>query len=830
MRWFFLLFFFACCGLSSQSILQIDLTLEEINCEWDSINTTELELIDTRGNQKVISKDFYGCRYDLILDSLEGDFRVQLKREGFESKEKEIQLFAFNSIIIPLAFYLDKPSPTQEDILDETNSVLEVKKKNKLIRVDAGKTIVGVEENPILSNGSIWEAIEKLPGIIVDPSGAVLINGKSAQIWIDGLPTGLSGQDLTNFLNGLPAESVKEIEIISSPGAKYDSDTQGGIINIITGKSKLRGTNATINSTYTRNEYNKINHSIRIGSRYGFYNSNLISGFGYFEGEDDKRSNFNFENSNAGLSQSQLTEKLNRNFFLRWDNQFKISRKTKLGIKYNFNIESGDPYTSGGTSFSPNTSNDFESQNRLKTSNTRNEIGLDFGHKFSRNFNTSSRINFSNFRNNNTNLSQEVLQSQTLFNNIRLEQDINNFLIGQDFEIKTNVWDLSFNAGVQADFVNVKSNGLYDINSTDVSTFSQPKYDSNLSLFFDYKESNYAFYFESRKSLDKWELGLGIRGENLSLDSRLTNTGQIIQEQERFRLFPTFDAVYDIGNELKWNFSYRRKINRASYSDLDPNLNGVFNSVNQETGNPRLRPSLVHKIETRIGFMEYLGITLGYDYSEKPFIYVLESDESFNINRSKRNFDDAHTFYGNFSLPIPLGVFTKGLSYLQDLPSPSEMSLIYLQGGLIYNHFNGADEFVLKNRPLPYLGVYSQILLPLDLRMNLFYLRFGPGTYEAYYLNKPNQGLNLSFNRKFFKEKLKVNLLVQDIFNSKSYNVSVFDDQLEVNLKQKEDTRFVRLGLTYNFGKLQLSNNGKDGLNTSEIPNNENPLESELLK
>ena len=47
-------------------------------------------------------------------------------------------------------------------------------------------------------------------------------------------------------LRSLPANSVKSIEVITEPGAKYDAEGIGGILNIITTDAKMQGYNVTL--------------------------------------------------------------------------------------------------------------------------------------------------------------------------------------------------------------------------------------------------------------------------------------------------------------------------------------------------------------------------------------------------------------------------------------------------------------------------------------------------------------------------------------------------------------------------------------------------------
>ena len=64
---------------------------------------------------------------------------------------------------------------------------------------------------------------------------------------MNGKPSNLlSGENTSDVLKGMPASSIKNIEVITDPGAKYDAEGIGGIINIITTKNALQGYTGTV--------------------------------------------------------------------------------------------------------------------------------------------------------------------------------------------------------------------------------------------------------------------------------------------------------------------------------------------------------------------------------------------------------------------------------------------------------------------------------------------------------------------------------------------------------------------------------------------------------
>ena len=84
----------------------------------------------------------------------------------------------------------------------------------------------------------------------MDKDGNVTVNGKSVEVYIDGRPSYLSGDQLKAMLEGTDGSTIEKIEIISNPSAKYDAAGQGGIINIKTKRNMMQGLNGTLTASY----------------------------------------------------------------------------------------------------------------------------------------------------------------------------------------------------------------------------------------------------------------------------------------------------------------------------------------------------------------------------------------------------------------------------------------------------------------------------------------------------------------------------------------------------------------------------------------------------
>jgi iron complex outermembrane receptor protein len=90
-----------------------------------------------------------------------------------------------------------------------------------------------VEASVTNVGSTVLEVLEKSPGVTVDRNGGIAMQGKAGVlVMIDDKPTYLSGSDLNNLLSSMSSTNVSQIELITSPTAKYDASGNAGIINI----------------------------------------------------------------------------------------------------------------------------------------------------------------------------------------------------------------------------------------------------------------------------------------------------------------------------------------------------------------------------------------------------------------------------------------------------------------------------------------------------------------------------------------------------------------------------------------------------------------------
>ena len=126
--------------------------------------------------------------------------------------------------------------------------------KKPLVKVEMGKIAYSVEDDPQSATSTASEMLRKVPMVSVDGDGTVSMGGSSnVKIYVNGKPNTMMTNNAKDVLKSMPASTIKKVEVITQPGAKYDAEGVGGIINIVTNGAVLEGYNVSLAGAYTNN-------------------------------------------------------------------------------------------------------------------------------------------------------------------------------------------------------------------------------------------------------------------------------------------------------------------------------------------------------------------------------------------------------------------------------------------------------------------------------------------------------------------------------------------------------------------------------------------------
>ena len=192
------------------------------------------------------------------------DYRLTVTMVGFQVYKSDV--FQLSADKVFAAITLKQTATTLAGVT--------ISSQKPLIEHKIDRTVVNVDALISNAGSTALDVLEKSPGVIVDQGGAISLKGKSVQVFIDDKPTYLSGVELESYLKSIASAGIDQVELMSNPPAKYDAAGNGGIINIRTKKSKLRGFNGGLNMAYSQGKYAKTTNIFNFNYRNNKININ----------------------------------------------------------------------------------------------------------------------------------------------------------------------------------------------------------------------------------------------------------------------------------------------------------------------------------------------------------------------------------------------------------------------------------------------------------------------------------------------------------------------------------------------------------------------------
>ncbi|MEG2865792.1 MAG: carboxypeptidase regulatory-like domain-containing protein, partial [Mucinivorans sp.] len=118
----------------------------------------------------------------------------------------------------------------------------------QLVTTDIDKTTYNLAADPETPALTGLEMMRKVPMLTVDGEDNIQLKGQSNfKILVNGKPSTMMTRNYKDVLKSMPANSIKSIEVITNPPAKYDAEGLGGLINIITVRKTNNGFNGSVN-------------------------------------------------------------------------------------------------------------------------------------------------------------------------------------------------------------------------------------------------------------------------------------------------------------------------------------------------------------------------------------------------------------------------------------------------------------------------------------------------------------------------------------------------------------------------------------------------------
>lgn len=672
--------------------------------------------------------------------------------------------------------------------------------------VSANRPLIEVKPDRLVFNvtGTINSAgtdalslLRKAPSVTVDNNDNVSVLGRSGVLlYVDGKRLPLTGQDLSNYLQSLPADQIDRFDIISNPGAKYEAEGNAGIIDIRLKKDKNLGANGSLSATFSQGRYHREN--LNGSGNYRNKRFNVFGTAGVNEGIwfDDMKF-YSFLN---GIVQDEINNNKNhfKNYNYRIGTDFFLSKNQTLGF-----------LVSGGTSYW-----DRSGYNRITLAQENNPTQIDsilvasnmadvqrmnqtynlnyrFDNAKGRSFNID--LDYGNYQNDTKRFqpnryydAAETTLKTEILTHFDTPTDIDIYTAQADFE--DNLWGGVM--GLGSKFSRVVSNNtfLFFDEIDGLITLND-----SFSNRFRYDEEVFAGYLSyARPWGKKVSISAGLRAEHTDATGYLEAFLPELQKPpvllNYWSWFPTVGITYQLTSKHSLAINAGRRINRPDYNVLNP-FNNRMSELSYEKGNPFLKPEIVNNVELGITLAQRYNFKVGYSRTQDQITRLIGPDDEdpragFITWANLAN----QTIY-SFNVSAPVQILKKWHAYFN--ASASHLD----------NQANYGDTAFVDVQAFTY-SIYQQHTfdLPWKLKGEVSGYYSGPGIWGGVFVYESSWSLDLGLQRKFLEDRLNVRLSVSDLFYESGWDgVSDFDGLLSYG-GGRNDSRRVSLSLGYRFG------------------------------
>ncbi len=672
-----------------------------------------------------------------------------------------------------------------------------VEAQKPLIKSDAEKITYDVTADPEADNKTLLDMMRKVPLVTVDAEDNVQLNGASDfKILINGKESSMMKNNMKDVLKSMPANSVKDIQVITSPSSRYDAEGSGGIINIVTTREELKGFTGSVTAhgslqgsfggnVYLAGQYKKFTASLNYsGGRFRNYQYTDNRGYNY---------------DNPDLYQTIMTSDgkeldiVGQYHFISFESSYELDSLNLFSLGVTGNI--------GQHNASGNILNETYSQSGSLVSHYIDRIGqqglwggvtgnIDYQHSFGKRDHTLTASYRYEYNPNGSAYMDSIL--------------IDDEWLNAPFEGQRNENDSHAQEHTaQIDYVNpindthsIEGGAKYIVrlnhSNDDYQMLNGGLWQSiDQQQMLEYTQQILALYVGYGFKKSNWGFRLGGRYEATWIDAVLDKAGQHVTFGEPYGNFVPYAAInYNIDPMQTLRLSYTQRINRPGIGYLSP-FEQWMSPVRVQYGNPNLKPEVSHTITA--AYSIFKGVfNLNMQWTSR---IANNSIQSYEFVDAKTGI--YHDTYGNIGHTQSHGMSV----YVSGQVTPKFNYSVNL--GAYYKIYD-APTLNMKNS-----GWQA------NAGANINWMAWKGGSISAYGgIGSPWIGLQssgslpwyyygLGISQRFLNDKLKVTLSANNPFTK--YNRWRGETQGENFYSISEGgnrARNLQLSVTYTFGKL----------------------------
>ena len=632
--------------------------------------------------------------------------------------------------------------------------------------------LMNVEGTVMERMGTAEDVLTRVPMIAKRGEGYEIL-GKGAPLIY------LNNRKLTELteLKNVQSDMIRSVEVIQNPGARYDA-TVNAVIVIRTKRVAGEGLGVELTSWsregrgYANNE--RINLTYRTGGLELF--ANLFGAYNkrWSRGEFEQTV---FADTLWTITNRQHATARNPYFEGRFGFNYQINDNHSFGGFYQNTYD----YVKTTSEYDDDLQADGVPYDHLQNSSVKrdknapiHQINLYYTGKvgqFSIDFNADYTSRKQQSRN-----QQQELSTEYEDRDVNTESLTRSKMFAEKLFVTHPLWKGQIEIGEE--YTNTRWRSRFDNKEGYIANSNNEQHESNIAPF-----------LELRQRLGRFQLSAGLRYEHV--ESEYFVSGQRRDEQCRIYddFFPSA-SVSTSAKNLQISFSYAKRTSRPAYWLLSSDVT-YENRLNQQTGNPYLRPIKYHNMNMMV-MWKWLYLMTNYSHCIDPIIYTVESmeqDSKVNLVTHK-NYDHADW------LTITLGA-QKNIKLGDGITWTPQYNVSLMKPWLTTTFLDEKKNF---NHPMLSLQLGNIVTLPHKWLLQAdFNVHTHGNTGSNIWVDCTNPMLSFSVSKDFFKSRLNVKLTGNDLFNGGINYVMLYSNRMMFQKMEDNDSRCIQLSLRYRF-------------------------------
>lgn len=676
--------------------------------------------------------------------------------------------------------------------------------------IEADRTIHDTRDMVAAKGGKAVDVLRAIPELEVDINGKVTTRGnQTVTIQFNGRPAPLKGDALATYLQQMPGDRIAKVEVIPNPGAKYDPEGAGGIVNIVlkddadlgvSGNMTLNGSTRLTRGGGLRINYQKGRLAIFTGGNLNFNNS---SGKLY-----DLRRNL-LATPVTLFQQDTRQEQNGRVGYGDINTELRVGKQATVWL--NVSSSGSSNHMQGFTAYGVLGENMAVLDSYDRDSHSSN---VWLGGQASTGFRQI-------FVPNKHELSIELYRD---FGGNRYDNNIRRLLQNPGAPVELSLIDADQDnreGFITIDYIRPFSTGKleagtrmsgrrtgYDIAMDNFADEDVAVTSSSTWNNYDYREQFNAAYVTISRPVKKLSLTAGLRAELATTDFRLPDTGDEFHNEYR-TLFPSVAMAYDLGAGTTLRFNYSKRIGRPSPDVLNPYM-PVIDPLNRHAGNPDLDPTYTHSLNadvSRIASFGTLRLSTYYRRTIDQWMSIKRVDSGGASLVTWENLSDIQAYGFSALASLKQGRRVSGsvtLNGFGEVRDAASLTQEYVRSGY---RLSGSANAQIK------LNEATNAQLSINYRPSQMLLQ-GRASSMLF--------TNVGFRRQLMDRKASLNFNVTDPFSLFRYEFVTNDRTHEQVSQTRPKIRQATLSFTYNWGKppqqqARRSNQDNNSVETVQI-------------